>query len=143
MTLDDHDEQMRTVHQAIEQAVRDSYGRLLAFLTARSHDVAAAEDALSDALHSALETWPGRGVPDKPEAWLLVAARRKLLDVAKHLQVREDSMAKLLELTEHAQQIAGASVTFPMSGSSCSSSARTRRSIPRRARRSCYKSSWD
>jgi RNA polymerase sigma-70 factor (ECF subfamily) len=52
-----HDESQHTLatHEAIEQAVRDSYGRLLAFLAARSHDVAAAEDALSDAFQSALK----------------------------------------------------------------------------------------
>jgi predicted RNA polymerase sigma factor len=35
--------------RAVERAARDSYGRLLAFLAARSRDVAAAEDALGDA----------------------------------------------------------------------------------------------
>jgi predicted RNA polymerase sigma factor len=55
-----HGESQHTLatHEAIEQAVRDSYGRLLAFLAARLHDMAAAEDALSDAFQSALETSP-------------------------------------------------------------------------------------
>ena len=44
--------------RAVEQAARDSYGRLLAYLSARSRDVAAAEDALADAFRIALETWP-------------------------------------------------------------------------------------
>jgi len=39
--------------------------------------VAAAEDALGDALVAALESWPHAGVPDNPDAWLLAAARRK------------------------------------------------------------------
>jgi predicted RNA polymerase sigma factor len=51
--------------RAVEQAARDSYGRLVAFLAARSHDVAAAEDALADAFEAALETWPQSGVPAK------------------------------------------------------------------------------
>ena len=50
-------------HRAAELAARESYGRLLAFLSARSRDVAAAEDALSDAFRNALETWPRIGVP--------------------------------------------------------------------------------
>lgn len=67
-------------HLAVEQAARDSYSRLVAFLAARSRDLAAAEDALADAFQAALETWPQTGVPEKPEAWLLTAARRRLID---------------------------------------------------------------
>jgi RNA polymerase sigma-70 factor (ECF subfamily) len=65
---------------AAERAARDSYGRLLAFLAARGRDIAQAEDALADAFAAALATWPRDGVPDRPEAWLLTAARRWLLD---------------------------------------------------------------
>ena len=82
---------MNETHQAVEKAARDSWGRLLAFLSARTRDVAAAEDALADAFRAALETWPRTGVPGKPEAWLLVAARRKLIDVARHHQVHEEA----------------------------------------------------
>ena len=63
---------------AVEQAARDSYGRLVAYLGARSRDLAAAEDALGDAFRIALEDWPSNGVPEKPEAWLLTTARRRL-----------------------------------------------------------------
>lgn len=51
---------------AVEAVARDSYGRLVAYLSARSRDVAGAEDALSDALRAALTTWPRDGVPEKP-----------------------------------------------------------------------------
>ena len=74
--------------RAIERAARDSYGRLIAFLAARSRDVAAAQDALADAFQAALETWPESGVPDKPEAWLLTAARRRLIDISLPPQSR-------------------------------------------------------
>ena len=63
-----------------EAAARSSYGKLVAYLAARTRDVAAAEDALSEAFASALATWPERGCPANPEAWLLTAARRKLID---------------------------------------------------------------
>ena len=69
---------MIDTYQAVEEAARNSWGRLIAFLSARCKDVAAAEDALGDAFRSALETWPRTGVPEKPEAWLLVAARREI-----------------------------------------------------------------
>jgi RNA polymerase sigma-70 factor (ECF subfamily) len=71
---------MDATRRAIEAVARDSYGRLLAFVAARTRDVAAAEDALADAFVAALSTWPRDGVPDNPAAWLLTAARRRLLD---------------------------------------------------------------
>lgn len=63
-----------------EQVARTSRGKLVSFLAARSGDVAAAEDALSEAFAAALSTWPETGCPDNPEAWLLTAARRRLID---------------------------------------------------------------
>ena len=67
---------------------RDSYGRLIAYLAARSHDIAAAEDALGDAFAAALKHWPVDGVPDAPEAWLLTTARRRLHDRWRHGRVK-------------------------------------------------------
>ncbi len=71
------DEQARSTAEAV---ARRSYGKLVAFLAARTHDVAAAEDALSEAFASALADWPRKGCPANPEAWLLTVARRKLID---------------------------------------------------------------
>lgn len=59
-----------------EQAARASYGRLLALVSARTRDIAAAEDALAEAFAAALAQWPEQGVPANPEAWLLTVARR-------------------------------------------------------------------
>src|SRR6266496_4974682 len=54
---------------------RRSYGKLVAFLAARTRDMAAAEDALSEAFASALlADWPLNGCPSNPEAWLLTVA---------------------------------------------------------------------
>ena len=64
-------------HAAIEAIARNSYGRLIAYIAARS--VAGAEDTLGDAIAAALERWPADGVPQKPEAWLLHAARNASL----------------------------------------------------------------
>ena len=60
-----------------------SYGRLLALLAAQSRDIAAAEDALADALERALQRWPRDGVPGNPEAWLVTVARNRLRDMWK------------------------------------------------------------
>jgi RNA polymerase sigma-70 factor (ECF subfamily) len=74
---------MHDAHRAAEAIARHSYGKLVAYLAARNRDVAAAEDALSDAFAAALVEWPRNGCPDKPEAWLLAVARRKLIDGAR------------------------------------------------------------
>jgi RNA polymerase sigma-70 factor (ECF subfamily) len=73
--------------RAAEQAARTAYGRLVARLAARARDVAAAEDALSEAFQAALRRWPETGVPESPEAWLLTAARRNLGHAARHRAV--------------------------------------------------------
>jgi predicted RNA polymerase sigma factor len=90
-------------YDAVERAARESYGRLLAFLSARSRDIAAAEDALADAFGAALATWPRTGAPGNPEAWLLTAARRKLIDAARRRQIREQSLPLLLLAAEEAE----------------------------------------
>lgn len=62
----------------------------MSYLAWQWRDIAAAQDALGDALVKALEVWPVSGVPDAPDAWLLTVARRQLLQVARHDQVRFD-----------------------------------------------------
>ena len=99
--------------QTVERAARDSYGRLVAYLAARSRDVAAAEEALADAFRAALESWPVTGVPDRPEAWLLTAARHRLIDAARHAAVRADSAPALLAIAEEAQDMAEHGSIFP------------------------------
>jgi predicted RNA polymerase sigma factor len=64
-----------------DTVARRSYGKLVAFLTARTRDVAAAEDALSEAFAAALTDWSRNGCPESPEAWLMSVARRKAVDV--------------------------------------------------------------
>src|SRR5437588_720509 len=76
---------------AAEAVARRSYGKLVAFLAARTRDVAAAEDALSEAFAAALADWPVKGCPANPEAWLLTVARRKTIDM--HRGRRRDEIA--------------------------------------------------
>ncbi|NTF43168.1 RNA polymerase subunit sigma-70 [Rhizobium sp. AC27/96] len=90
--------------RAAEQAARQSYGKLIAFLAARFRDVPAAEDALSDAITAALTTWPGRGIPDNPEAWLLVAARHNLLRRARHENVRSAARDRIMIAFDEAEE---------------------------------------
>lgn len=67
-------------YAAAEGVALRSRGKLIAYLAARFGDVAAAEDALSEAFASALPVWSEKGCPENPEGWLLTAARRKLID---------------------------------------------------------------
>ncbi|MFK0161980.1 RNA polymerase sigma factor [Rhizobium sp. NPDC090279] len=90
--------------RATEQVARQSYGKLIAFLAARSHDVPAAEDALSEAIAAALRSWPERGIPDSPEAWLLVVARRNLLHSARHETVKAAGRARIAMAMEEAEE---------------------------------------
>lgn len=78
-----------------ERVARDSYGRLLALLAARTRDVAAAEDALAEAFAAALTAWPRSGTPDNPEAWLFAAAKRKLIDAARRAQTASAGEAEV------------------------------------------------
>jgi RNA polymerase sigma-70 factor (ECF subfamily) len=100
-------------HDAIEAVARTAYGRLVAYLAARSGDVAAAEDALSDAFAAALHRWPTDGVPEKPEAWLLHAARNRMIDAARHNQVRQKSEPLLQLLADEAENVAAVQPNFP------------------------------
>ncbi|VTU23258.1 RNA polymerase sigma factor [Variovorax sp. SRS16] len=87
-------------HAAAERAARQSYGRLVAILSARTRDIAASEDALADAFARALERWPVDGVPDQPEAWLLSVARNRTLDAWRHSRVQDDAAQTLLLLAD-------------------------------------------
>ena len=73
---------------AASLAARDSYGRLLALLSASTSDLASAEDALADAFERALRTWAVQGVPGNPDAWLLTVARNRLRDRWKSAQAQ-------------------------------------------------------
>ncbi len=67
----------------VEHVFREERGRLLAALVYRFGDLDLAEEVASDAIATALERWPVDGVPDKPGAWLLTAARRRAVDVLR------------------------------------------------------------
>jgi predicted RNA polymerase sigma factor len=101
-----------STHRTIERVARESYGRLVAYLSSHTRDVGSAEDALSDALIAALTTWPRDGVPQNPEAWLLTAARRSFIDLVRHRQVALASEPTLILLREEREEMT-LSVEFP------------------------------
>jgi RNA polymerase sigma-70 factor (ECF subfamily) len=91
-------------HAAAEAVARRSYGKLVAFLAARTRDVAAAEDALSDAFAAALADWPQRGIPEKPEAWLLAVARRRAIDSARRRRTGAEAAGDLRLMAEELER---------------------------------------
>jgi RNA polymerase sigma-70 factor (ECF subfamily) len=100
-----------------ERVARDSYGRLVAFLAARTRDVAGAEDALSEAFAAALRMWPADGVPDNPDAWLLTVARRRQTDALRRRQTRNagEEHVKLMaqEISDEIEDAAGGAGEIP------------------------------
>ena len=96
-------------YDAIQALARDSYGRLVAYIASRTGDLADAQDALSEALVAALENWPTKGIPQKPEAWLLHVARNRLIDASRRERTRREAEPLLQQLTEET----GSSSTQP------------------------------
>jgi RNA polymerase sigma-70 factor (ECF subfamily) len=89
-----------SVTSAVEEVATTSYGRLVAYLASITRDIATAEDAMADALEAALRTWPARGVPDAPDAWLLQVARRNLVGSARKRDTAERALPALALLDE-------------------------------------------
>jgi predicted RNA polymerase sigma factor len=108
MSAAESDEQARNTADAV---ARRSYGKLVAFLAARTRDVASVEDALSEAFAAALADWPRNGCPTNPEGWLLVAARRKLIDFARRRRTGDLASGELQRLAEELEAGAAANTT--------------------------------
>jgi RNA polymerase sigma-70 factor (ECF subfamily) len=82
------------VAHAVEQALRNSWGRLLALLARLLGSLDLAEDSLQDAFEAAVTAWGLTGVPERPDAWLLTAARRQAMDRLR----RDATLARKLPL---------------------------------------------
>jgi RNA polymerase sigma-70 factor, ECF subfamily len=92
---------------------RASYGQLLAILAARSGDIQAAEDMLSEAFMEALAHWPTQGIPANPQAWLITVARHKAIDARRrHSRTDITAMDELPEVVDD-DAIAGGDDRIP------------------------------
>ncbi|HLH99126.1 MAG TPA: RNA polymerase sigma factor [Xanthobacteraceae bacterium] len=98
---------------AAEAVARASYGKLIAFLAARTRDVAGAEDALSEAFAAALTSWPASGIPDCPEAWLMTVARRRMIDAGRQRRTQEDAAPHLQLMHEELEAAAQSASEIP------------------------------
>ena len=99
------DAQNALAREMAERVARQSYGKLVAFIAARTRDVANAEDALSEAFAAALTDWPKSGCPENPEGWLLTAARRKAIDMHRS-RLKQDLAADEIRAMSDGLQVA-------------------------------------
>jgi RNA polymerase sigma-70 factor (ECF subfamily) len=84
----------------IEKVFRQESGRIIASLIRVSGSFDLAEEAMQDAMASALTHWPAKGVPDNPAAWITAAAQRKLIDYARRARTRREKEEEILRETE-------------------------------------------
>ena len=91
----------------LAEVVRLEGARVLAVLVRHLGDWSLAEEAVQEAALAALRTWPERGVPDEPRAWLTVTAKHKAVDLLRREQLRpgkERAGAALAELRRHGPE---------------------------------------
>ncbi|MGA2851653.1 MAG: RNA polymerase sigma factor [Terracidiphilus sp.] len=100
---------MTDIHKTIEAVWKIESTRLIAGIARVTRDIGIAEELAQDALIAALERWPDEGIPDKPAAWLMTAAKRRALDGlrrGKMLELKHGEIARELEF--HQQRLADA-----------------------------------
>ena len=85
---------MSETHRAIDAVWRIEQAKLIAGLTRFTRDISQAEELAQEALLTALEQWPKAGIPDRPGAWLMTAAKNRAID-----RIRKAKLAK----TKHAE----------------------------------------
>ena len=88
-------EASNAARNAIQAVFRAEHGRVFAALVRALGDFHAAEDALDEAVAVAVETWPARGIPDKPAAWLTTVARNAATSARRHAALVRDKHAEL------------------------------------------------
>ncbi len=77
------------IYQVIDAIWRIEQAKIIAGLTRLTRDVGAAEELAQDALVAALKTWPERGIPDNPGAWLMATAKNRALDASRRARLIE------------------------------------------------------
>lgn len=101
------------IDQQINRLIREDWGRLLSVLVAGCRDISLAEECLQEATLAALQNWPRSGVPDSPDAWLLTAARRKMIDQFRRSQTAQDKADQLALWVEQTQAEEAEPATLP------------------------------
>ncbi len=94
------------VRRAIDAVWRIEAPRLIAGLARLVRDVGVAEELAHDALVTALEEWPTSGIPHKPGAWLMTAAKNRALDLVRRRKLLDRKHRELGREAERAQEAA-------------------------------------
>jgi RNA polymerase sigma factor (sigma-70 family) len=89
---------------ALARLVREEGTRVLATMVRVTGSVDLAEDATQDAVLRALETWPRDGVPDNPRGWLLVTAKRRVVDIVRREARRPGKETEAMSLLDPAPE---------------------------------------
>ncbi|MEO8021998.1 RNA polymerase sigma factor [Polaromonas sp.] len=84
-----------STHEAISAVWRIESAKIVAVVARMVRDIGLAEELAQDALVSALESWPGKGVPDKPGAWLMTAAKNRALDHLRHRKMQGEKLEQI------------------------------------------------
>ena len=93
---------MQDIRSVAESVFRQESGRIISSLIRISGSFDRAEEAMQESFASALASWPVKGVPDNPAAWIVTAAHRKLIDAVRKERTRRDKMDSLTYETELA-----------------------------------------
>ncbi|MEV6924757.1 DUF6596 domain-containing protein [Dactylosporangium sp. NPDC051485] len=91
---------MADVGEAIARAHREEWARVVATLARRIGDLDIAEEMAAEAFATAVERWPGDGVPPNPGAWLTTTAHRKAVDRLRREAKREEKHKEALMLSD-------------------------------------------
>src|SRR5258708_5591297 len=83
------------IHRAIEGVWRIEAGKASAGLTRITGDVGQAEERAQEALEAALRQWPSSGIPDKPAAWLMQAAKNRGIDGVRRRAMQKEKHAEI------------------------------------------------
>lgn len=89
---------------SVEAVWRIEAARIVATLARVVGDLPTAEDLAQEALAEALATWPDRGVPDNPGAWLTAVAKRRAIDGWRRRERRDDRYAALARNLDEAAE---------------------------------------
>ena len=96
-----------TLH-AVEAVWRIESARLVASLARVTGDVGVAEELAQDALVTALEQWPAKGVPPNPAGWLMTTAKNRAIDAFRRESMAQSKLEALGRVATHQQDAAGA-----------------------------------
>lgn len=91
-------------NELIPHLFRSEFGKITSVLTSYFGytEVQTAEDIASETFAAALETWPRKGIPDNPSAWLYRVARNKALNHLKG-DSRHQAIIRTIETDQYVE----------------------------------------